>query len=229
MPRKKITIGHSSKNGQKAVFDRLFYGEITREDQAKILSVKQETDIEFHSPRDRDFEKTAYTMAAILSGDSSELDLTHRQERKEFAANLEKLYLLMDHYGIGRADPVNFALLSIELARELFPPIKSKGRKQKWSKQIEATLVVDMENIIAKNKSISNAANILAKNSIWSYFIESKSDNIDAESLAKTIRTEYSKIRKKPHIKESRKPLDQMTQSEFEAHRKMVVRKPPTF
>ena len=225
MPRKKITIGHSSKNGQKAVFDRLFYGEITREDQAKILSVKQEADIEFDPPRDRDFEKTAYTVAAILGGNSSELDLIHRQERKEFAANVEKLYLLMDHYGINHADPVNFTLLAIELARELFPTSPTRGRGTKWTSEIVAMLVVEMERKINSGKNESDAARALSRDKYWSSFLETKSSPDTKENKPETLRNKYSKSKNKKDIKLLRQALDSLDQSQLESRKRSLMRK----
>lgn len=231
MAKKKITIGHSSKNGQKALQEKYIYGERTYEQIQELSEEHLEAEISFPPKKDDSFEKVAYKVSALLSGDSSHLNKILQEEQDELFENIKKLYLLCDHYGIDPNNPQHFMLLSIEMARELFPhsPTKKQGRKQKWSKVIEATFVIDMERIINTRKKITHAATILARNPIWSNFIEGRTDIPDAKTLAGTIRTEYSKIRKKGHIAESRKRLDEMSQAEFEAHREKVVRKLPTF
>lgn len=237
MPKKKITVGHSSKNGQKVLQEKYIYGERTLEQIEALSEQHQEIEIDFPPSKISDFERMAYESCEIIAEfhksqgrnlePNQHLELFKREAQDELFENVKKLYLLCDHYGIDPNNPQHFMLLSIELARELFPysPAKVKGRKRKWSEAVEAIFVIDMEKLIKQGHSDSNAGRILARNPVWSNFIETRS----AGGMGESMRTEYSKIKKKVHIKESRKRFDQMTPTEFEEQRKKLVRKLPTF
>ena len=60
------------------------------------------------------------------------------EEESELRANwakedIEKLYLLGEQYNLSAIDPRFFQMLALELARELYPEPKRRGRKSKWT------------------------------------------------------------------------------------------------
>lgn len=235
MPKKKITAGYSSKNGQKQLIDSLNYGELSNEQAKEIRANPKEISIDFPASKISDFERMVYQSCEIIEefqkSQGRNLEPNHhlesfkREVQDEFLGNVEKLYLLLDHYGIDPNDEYRFVLLSIELARELFPTSRTQGPKTKWSKSVEAIFVIDMERLTNEGKTIRNAGIILARDPIWSSFMEAR----ETGSMAESMRTEYSKIRKKSHIEKSRIQFDQMTQTEFEKQKKLLVRNLPTF
>lgn len=212
MPKKKITVGTSSKNGKKALNEKYVYCELTREQILEVEKNHMEMEINFPPTKFGGFMETALEVGAILGGNSPLFESIQKERQEELAENIGKLYLLCDHYGIDPNDPCRFMLLSIELARELFPVSPKKGRKPKWNKAIEAMLVIDMERLIDSGKSISNAGNILARQPVWSDFIEIRSST----SKGETIRTEYSKIRKKAHVNKTRVEFEGLNQAEYD-------------
>ena len=222
MAKKKINIGHSSKNGQKALEEKYVYVELNREQINELTAQHQEMEIGFPPSKISDFERMVYQSCEIIEefqkSQGRNLEPNHhlesfkREVQDEFLGNVEKLYLLLDHYGIDPNDEYRFVLLSIELARELFPTSRTQGPKTKWSKSVEAIFVIDMERLTNEGKTIRNAGIILARDPIWSSFMEAR----ETGSMAESMRTEYSKIRKKSHIEKSRIQFDQMPQTEFE-------------
>lgn len=210
MPKKKITVGHSSKNGKKALLEKYVYCELTREQIHEIEKEHQETELHFPPSKTNDFEKTAYKVSALLGGNSQKLESIHKEEHDELIESIKKLYLLCDHYGIDPNDPNHFMLLSIELARELFPPPRKKGRKAKWTERIETILVIEMERLIKTQKTIDGAAEKLSQNQEWIDFIEERDATDAISDRAEVLRCQYTRCHKKSYIKKFRPEYEEM-------------------
>ena len=71
------------------------------------------------------------------------MDPGERQETLEqwAAEDTAKLFLLCRHYGIP-SSPTQFLELALALARDLYPEPRRRGRKSKWTRAIQAMLVV---------------------------------------------------------------------------------------
>ena len=96
--------------------------------------------IAFTDPKDR--------QVGLLATIEEESDLRANWAKED----MEKLYLLGKQYNLNVIDPRFFQMLALELARELYPEPKRRGRKNKWTPLIRAVLVVEVERRIEKAK-----------------------------------------------------------------------------
>lgn len=225
MPKKKITVGLSSKNGKKALNEKYVYCELTREQVLELEKKHEEIEIDFPPTKFGGFMETALEIGAILGGNSPLFESIQNERQEELFENIKKLYLLLDHYGIDPNDPQRFMLLSIELARELFPTSPTRGRSKKWTPEIEAILVVEMERKISNGKNESDAARALSRDKYWSDFVETKSSPDTKENKTETLRNKYSKIKNRKNIKLLRQEFDPMDQSQLESRKRTLMRK----
>jgi len=141
---------------------------------------------------------------------------------------IKKLDLLCEHYGIAEGQS-KYLDLSLALARELYPEGKPQKRPNKWTNEIRAILAVQMERLIVKgkkNKQISWAANHLAKEEPWKSFIEKREEGGASPNPGEVLRTQYTKSREIPGVKEEKVSLLKKSPEELKSYAILFVRKP---
>lgn len=120
------------------------------------------------------------------------------QKASQWAAeDHEKLILLCQQHGI-KAGPHMFYTLALELARELHPEPKKRGRKSKWTEQNKGMLVAEIERLVTPNDSshgIEWACTQLAKREPWASFIDAKEGGLSDPAPAKALRKIYFESR----------------------------------
>lgn len=87
-----------------------------------------------------------------------------------------KLGLLAAEYGIP-AGPDQYYELALELARQLYPEPKKRGRKSKWTPTTKTALIADIERRVDPNDlthGIDWACNQICKKEPWLSFIDEK-------------------------------------------------------
>lgn len=225
MAKKTITTGLSSKNGQKVLLKKALKGELN-EAQLKELTINnQEAEIYFSPSQCDSFSHMTAKVSAIISKNDQELESLHKKEQDELIDNIEKLHVLFDHYGIDPNDPNKYMTLSIELARALYPKPAKRGRKNKWSPEIETILVIEMERLIGQKKTITNAAKILSEKAAWREFIEAHSSSDSNPNPIEVLRTQYTNCQKESYIKENRPQFEKMEQTALDGWKKLLMRK----
>lgn len=143
--------------------------------------------LRFQSDETRKSELVVAALREWLRDDGSLGDRLKKYSEEDNA----KLLLLCQHYGI-QASPIMFYELALALARELYPELKKRGRKSKWTALNKGALVVEVERLVRPNNQahgVEWACNQLAKREPWASFLETKEgDTIDpdpAEALRK--------------------------------------------
>lgn len=128
-------------------------------------------------------------LAAALQGEDYLQEFAKSVTRKETS----KLLLLCQHFGI-KSGPGMFYQLSLELARQLYPEPKKRGRKLKWTMQNMGALVVEVERIIKPDEpkyGISWACKQLATREPWTSFLEKKDGKERITDPGEAIRRIY--------------------------------------
>jgi hypothetical protein len=107
-----------------------------------------------------------------------------------------KLLLLCEHYGI-ETSPQMFYLLALELARELFPERKKRGRKTKWNALNCGILVAEVERVKRDDKThgVEWACKQLAKREPWRSLLEAKETVNSTPDPAEALRKIYYEFR----------------------------------
>ena len=131
------------------------------------------------------------------------------EEESELRANwakedMEKLYLLGEQYNLSAIDPRFFQMLALELARELYPEPKRRGRKNKWTPLIRAVLVVEVERRIEKGEAKRPLKTIcyeLSQRDPWESFVEEKEDDLTNPDPGAVIERIYQDSKKLPIAK----------------------------
>lgn len=197
MPKKKkITIGLSSKNGQKYLLERYKIARKENDEQV-IEEIENLLDSEDIETVEIFFRKPSYKDGGLLGGSDEAWKKYAEEQQKELTENTDKLHLLCDHYGIAN-NRFKYLNLSIELARELYPEPGKKGRPTKWDDDLICILIIEMEMLMsshadASNKGITWAATQLAKNQDWLEFLEKKDREDTTPDPAESLRTQYQR------------------------------------
>jgi hypothetical protein len=126
---------------------------------------------------------------------------------------IEKLKLLIDHYGIDESHVAAFASLSLELARQFVPGFqekqntsKSRGRVKKWGVIQITQIYGNVHKLISEDpkvNSVKQACKVLAKEEYWKDFIQQYDTYYTAPDPAEALRQAYYQI--KPLMKRDRK------------------------
>lgn len=125
-------------------------------------------------------------------------DASIEQKTTQWAAeDHEKLLILCQRLGID-AGPDMFYKLALELARELHPEAKKRGRKSKWTDQNKGALVVEVERLCNPDNpahGVEWACTRLAKREPWLSFIDAKEGGASDPAPAKALRQIYFESR----------------------------------
>ena len=109
----------------------------------------------------------------------------------------EKLLLLCQRYGI-QASPSMYYDLSLALAREMYPELKKRGRKSKWTTLNKGALVVEVERLMRPKDpahGVEWACKQLAKREPWTSFLEAKEGGTLGPDPAEAMRRIYFDFR----------------------------------
>ncbi len=139
------------------------------------------------------FQDPATRRVGILANDAQ----IEQMATKWAAEDHEKLFMLGQQRGI-KAGPDMFYQLALELARELHPEAKKRGRKSKWTELSKGVLVVEVERLVIPNDpshGIEWACTQLAKREPWVSFIEATEGELSSPAPAKALRQIYFEFR----------------------------------
>lgn len=241
MAKKKITIGLESKTTKKELIELLYAREITPETLMYIQSIDGQDHIKNQinkAENNKDIlaagiyrnylENLALPIQfaerqdnAILLGGVVPLDWDAKNKEE-----IKKLDLLCEHYGIAEGQS-KYLNLSLALARELYTEGKPQKRPNKWTNKIRAILAAQIEGGTDKrNRSISWKANHLAKEEPWKSFLEKREEGDASPNPGEVLRTEYTRSREIPAVKEEKVSLLKKSPEELKSYAILFVRKP---
>ena len=113
-------------------------------------------------------------LARALSGMSpDEAVISAEEARDQLRAEvLEKLRLLLDHYGISRDDKQYWRNLALALARDHVPGFQiaqptKRGPKKSWMPDEEIRLHMDVSGLVQKGQTVRSACFNLANRAIY--------------------------------------------------------------
>lgn len=137
------------------------------------------------------------------SPDSRKLGLLMSEKEQQqqldawFEEDLQKLAMLCEHYKIPTG-PEMYFVLSLTLARILFPAPRKRGAKTKWTNLNKAMLVVEIERLIESAEaslSIEAAAQQLAQQDPWISFLDKKESGSVLPDPGEPLRKVYFEFR----------------------------------
>lgn len=141
--------------------------------------------ITFQAPSSRRF--------GLLADDASREQKVSQWAEEDHA----KLLALCQLRGI-KHGPSMFYLLALELARDLYPEPKKRGRKSKWTTLNKGALVVEVERLVMPDnpaRGVAWACTQLAKREPWASFLESNDSGTSSPDPAEALRQIYFDFR----------------------------------
>lgn len=115
-------------------------------------------------------------------------------EAREAMDDLERLFILRDHYGVAPGGPFVFHELALALARELYPERPPRGRPTKWDRHAQSVLWVEIKRLLdQQDYSVRSACDELASRDLWKAFLASDEGADACERRAAALRQVYKK------------------------------------